>query len=137
MRYLVSLKQTLKKLVLTITLLVGSVSVSHAEWTAVSRTADGDIYYVDFERIRKSRGYVYFWTLSDRSKPTAYGDLSMLIYGEADCNQFRYRNLQIAYYTGPMSTGTRSSFDSSPSKDWTYPHPQSVYEILLNIVCSK
>jgi len=60
----------MKKITLLLTTLVFSLtmmfaSTSYAEWTEVSEGVDGDTYYVDFERIRKHGGYVYFWYLID------------------------------------------------------------------------
>ena len=40
----------------------------------------GDTFYVDFERIRKHGGYVYFWYLWDLLKPTNRGILSDKTY---------------------------------------------------------
>lgn len=132
-----SMKQTLKTLTLTIALLLGSVSVSYAEWTKVSENIDGDVNYVDFERIRKNQKYVYFWELMDFLKPTQFGDLSILTYVEGDCNMFRHRSLQISYYTEHMGRGTRSTFDSNPLKEWKHPRPNSKYENILKSVCSR
>jgi len=61
----------MKKLILI--LLFSTVmfsSPSYAEWTKVNKDADGNTNYVDFERIRKHVGYVYYWELSDYLKPT-------------------------------------------------------------------
>ena len=33
---------------------------SYAKWTKVSKNVSGDTFYVDFERIRKVYGYVYY-----------------------------------------------------------------------------
>ena len=131
------MKQTLKTLTLVIALLVGSVSVSHAEWTEVSRNIGGDTVYVDFERIRKNGGYIYFWELINFLKPSKLGYLSTISYIEGDCNIFRYRNLQISYYTEHIGRGTRSIFDSNPSKEWQYVPPNSTYEIVLKSVCNR
>jgi len=43
-------------------------STSFAEWTKVSENVS-TTFYVDFERIRKHGGYVYFLWLSDYLKP--------------------------------------------------------------------
>ena len=47
---------------------------SYAKWTKVGESVTGSTFYVDFERIRKHDGYVYFWRLHGRLKPTKYGD---------------------------------------------------------------
>ena len=54
----------MKKLTLIFTLLFSTVmfsSTSSAEWTEIGENVGRDTYYVDFERIRKVDGYVYFW----------------------------------------------------------------------------
>ena len=127
----------MKTLLLTIALLVGSLSVSNAEWTKVSETVDGNILYVDFERIRKNGGYVYFWDLMDNAKPTKHGDLSSIAYRKADCNVFRYKYLKDSYYTEPMGRGSPSTSSNKPDKDWSYPPPDSAIEAVLESVCSQ
>jgi hypothetical protein len=37
-----------------------------ADWTKVDVSVSGNTHYVDFERIRKHGGYVYFWDLQDK-----------------------------------------------------------------------
>ena len=68
----------MRKLTLLLTTLVFSLtmfaSTSYAEWTKVDESVDGDTFYVDFERIRKVDGYVYWWSLRDYSKPDKYGE---------------------------------------------------------------
>ena len=57
------------KTLLTITTLVFTLmlsSTSFAEWTEVSNNmVEQNTYFVDFERIRKVDGFVYFWDLTD------------------------------------------------------------------------
>jgi len=112
-------------------------SVANAEWTAVgeSKTA-GDTYYVDFERIKKQDGKVYYWALCDYLKPSPTGVMSETIYTEAECGSFRYRWLTDTFYKGPMATGDVSSSNNTPMKNWYYPSSDSVAEIILNAVCN-
>ena len=76
-------------LIFALTFSVMFSSSSYAGWTKVGENASGDTYYVDFERIRKHDGYVYFWQLSDYLKPTEYGILSAKVYKQGDCRSFR------------------------------------------------
>ena len=46
---------------------------SYAEWTKVSEDVDGNTFYVDFDRIRKVDGNVYYWGLTDYFKPNKVG----------------------------------------------------------------
>ena len=54
----------MRKLTVLLTTLVFSLTMfasrSYAEWTKVGEIPDGTTFYVDFERIRKHDGYVYF-----------------------------------------------------------------------------
>jgi hypothetical protein len=63
----------MKKLTLIFTLVFSTVmfsSPSYSKWTKVDETANGNTYYVDFERIRKVDGYVYFWRMENWLEPT-------------------------------------------------------------------
>ena len=69
----------MKKLLLIFTLLFSTLmfsTPSYGEWTKVGANVRGTNFYVDFDRIRKHDGYVYFWTLNDYLKPTKRGTLS-------------------------------------------------------------
>ena len=110
-------------------------STSYADWTKAGAGLNGDTYYVDFERIRKVDGYVYFWELVDYLKPTKYGDLSAKVYRQGDCKLFRYKNLSISFHKGPMGGGT-GQFNNTPDKDWRYPPPNSANEHILKRVCA-
>ena len=64
----------MKTLALILTLLFSTVmfsSTSYAEWTKVGESMTGRIYYVDFRRIKKDRGYVYWWEMTDYLKPVS------------------------------------------------------------------
>ena len=111
-------------------------STSSAEWTEVG-WKDETTYYVDFERIRKHDGYVYYWNLADELKPTKFGNLSSKSYEQVDCKMLRYKVLSDSYYTEPMGRGIRSASSNEPDKEWNYPSPNSVDEELLKTVCSR
>jgi hypothetical protein len=122
-------------LILALTFSVMFSSTSFAGWTRVGETVDGDNFYVDFERIRKHGGYVYFWYLSDRLKPSKFGDFSAKTYSQGDCKLFRHKWLDISYHTQPMGKGTPSTTGAPKGQKWRYPHPDSVIEAVLKDVC--
>ena len=109
-----------------------SPSTSFAGWTKVSENVDGDTFYVDFERIKKHDGYVYYWYLIDYLKPT-FGDLSAKTYNQGDCKTFRYKWLSMSFHREPMGGGTGK--DEKPDKEWRYPPPDTVIETILKSVC--
>ena len=126
----------MKKLTL-LTALIFTVmfsSTSFADWTKVGENADAT-FYVDFERIRKHGGYVYWWVLGDYLKPTELGHLSGKLYNQGDCKLFRYKILSDSYYKEPMGGGTPSTSSNKPDKEWNYPPPDSSTEVALKAVC--
>ena len=108
-------------------------SVSFAEWTLVSTGVDGDEFFVDFDRIRKNDGFIYYWVLTNRLEPTKNGTLSTQEYNKADCKLFRIQNLSFSFYKLQNADG--EGITDTTVQDWNYPQPNSVYEILLNSVC--
>ena len=132
----------MKKLLLIFTLLCSTLmfsTPSHGEWTKVSESVEGNTFYVDFDRIRKHDGYVYYWELLDYLKPTeGVGDLSDKLYKQVDCKLFRYKWLSASFFKEPMGKGTSDSIEISPkNKVWKYPIPDSSTERVLKRVCSQ
>jgi len=130
----------MKKLLLTFTLLFSTLmfsTPSYGEWTKVSENMSGDTYYVDFERIRKHNGYVYFWQLSDYSKPTEFRELSSKTYKQVDCKLFRFKFLSGSFHKEPMGNGPgKVLIAKGKSGDWNYPPPNSSSEGMLKAVCN-
>ena len=123
----------MRKLAILFILLVSTVmfsSPSYAEWTKVSSSRGGaNIFYVDFERIRKHGGYVYFWYLLDLLKPFK-GALSSKLYAQGDCKLFRFKNLSSSLHKEPMGGGT-GEIHNPKNPEWDYPPPNSPIETIL------
>ena len=111
-------------------------STSFAEWTKLGENNEGSNFYVDFERIRKHDGYVYFWKLSGSPKPNKFGALSVKIYSEGDCKLFRFKTLSFSFHKEPMGGGT-GNVQEPVKKGWKYPSPNSADERILEMVCSQ
>jgi hypothetical protein len=125
----------MKKLALIFALLFSTPSL--AEWTNVSKNVDGDVFYVDFDIIRKHDGYLYYWVLTDYLKPSQSGTLSATTYWQGDCKLFRHKTLSFSFYKQPMGRG--SADVQEPTKEfqgWQYPPPSSLFEETLKSVCS-
>jgi hypothetical protein len=121
---------------LALTFFVMFSSSSYAGWTKVGKNTAGTTYYLDFERIRKYNGYVYYWMLSDYLKASLTGTLSSKVYSQCDCKLFRFKGLSYSYHKEPMGGGTGNT-DSVPDKEWKYPRPNSVDEEVLQTVCNR
>ena len=131
----------MKKLLLIFTLLFSTLmfsTPSYGEWTNVVKTVEGDTFYVDFDRVRKHDGYVYWWNLSDYLKPTEHMILSHKTYHQGDCELFRHKYLSWSFHKEPMGEGTGETRElTGKHKDWQYPPPDSSIETILKRVCSQ
>ena len=105
-----------------------------ADWTTVGKNVDGTTFYVDFERIKKHDGHVYYWFLTDFLKPTKTGDLSSKTYNQGDCKLFRFKTLSYSFHKEPMGGGT-GDVQESVKKGWKYSPPDSSGETILKTVC--
>jgi len=136
----------MRKLLILFTLLFSTVmfsSTSFAEWTKVG-VSEGvgttkwkqlrNNLYVDFERIRKVDGYVYWWELEDYLKPDKFGTFSWKAYKQGDCKLFRFMELSGSSHKEPMSRGSGDRWNVK-NPEWEYPSPNSSGETILKSVC--
>ena len=91
---------------------------------------------MDFERIRKHDGYVYYWTLVDYLKPDKDGDWSEKNYIQVDCKLFRFKILSGSFHKEPMGRGTPETV-TPKNPQWEYPSPNSVHESHTESVCNR
>ena len=129
----------MKKLLLIFTLLFTSVffsSPSYAEWTKVLEV-QGNTFYVDFDKIKKTDDYVYFWQLVDLSKPTEQGVLSDKSYLQGSCKLLQFKSLSFSSYKKPMGGETPSESSNKPDTEWIKTPPNSAIETVLKSVCSR
>ena len=110
-------------------------SISFAGWTKVGKNVIGKTFYVDFKRIRKFDGYVYFWWLIDYLKSTTYNDLSVKMYEQGDCKLFRIKNLHWTFHQKLMGRG--DGIIEKITDKWKYPLPDSSGETVLKTVCAN
>ena len=112
-------------------------SASFAEWVKLSTTLEEDTsFYVDIGRIKKHKGFVYYWGLDDFVFPDEEGDLSVTKYVQVDCNLLRRRILNGNSYVGPMGSGKLSSSYQPENPKWDYAPPGSSMEEILETVCN-
>ena len=109
---------------------------SYAKWKQVGENKKGTIYYVDFERVSKRGGYVFWWELGDRLESNTNGYLSNKAYKQGDCKLLRYKYLSHTYHIEKMGGGNGETVTPKNS-NWFYPSPNSSIEYLLKSVCSR
>ena len=126
------------KTLLTISTLLFTLmfsSTSFAGWTKVDESEIGN-HYVDFDKIRKQDGHVYYWYLIDYLRSDPDGDLSYKNYKQGDCKLFRFKSLSFSFHKDPMGGGTGET-GNPENPEWNYPSPDSVNKILLKKVCDR
>jgi hypothetical protein len=92
---------------------------SYAGWTKVAEAMNGDKYYVDFEIIKQQNGYIFWWQLTDRLKPSPTGVSSGKFYFQSDCKILSYKILSFSAHKEPMGEGI-GKVDNTPDKEWGY-----------------
>ena len=122
-------------ILLALTFSVMFSSPSFTDWKKAGESVDGDTFYVDFERIRKHGGYVYYWQLEDLLKPDKHADSSVKVYKQGDCKLFRYKGLSWSFHKEPMGGGTGLT-DNTPDKEWRHLSPKSIDGTTLKSVCA-
>jgi hypothetical protein len=128
-------KRIFAPIIVAITFSLSFSSASFAGWTKVSESVNQVTFHLDFSRMRKNGGYVYFWLLQSNPKPNENGTRSLKIYAQADCNVFRFKYLSFFVHTEPMGVG--DGHEATIEQKWLYPVPDSSYEIVLKEVCSR
>ena len=128
-----------KSLTTILTLLFTAMlsSTSFAEWTKVTESSEAPVhsFYIDFDRIRKADGYIYFWMLADYAKPiTDIKVLSTKQYIQGDCKVFRLKVLSYTYHKKPMGSDYGET-EEAVNKEWEYPPPGSISEKVLERAC--
>ena len=125
----------MKHLTLILTLFFSTMfaSPAYADWERGASSMEGDVIYVDFDRIRTNGGYVYYWELGDYLEPKSE-TLSVKTYNQGDCEMFRYRTLNATFYKQPMGEGSGEIY-SPPNPEWKYPAPNIRGEYILKLVC--
>jgi hypothetical protein len=109
-------------------------SPSYAIWTEVGKNMGGNTFYVDYEKIKKQGGFVYWWSLLDFLKPLDGKYLSHKVYTQGDCSLSRFLTVSSHLHNEPMGRGNK--YTSKPPKKWRYPSPNSVNKTILKSVCS-
>ena len=121
-------------LILSLMFIVTLSSPSYAKWEKVTQNSVFTTY-VDFERIRKVDGYVYYWQMFDYPKINELGNHSVQRYDQGDCKLFRHKSLSVSRHKEVMGGGA-GIITNLKNLEWFYPTPNSVDETVLKKVCA-
>ena len=131
----------MKKLLLTIILVLISKNTMAEEWTkmAESDNESGYTAYVDLTSIRKAGNKVKMWTLYDykiEQKAAGAIFLSKTIRREFDCKGGHTRILAFKLFSWNMERGKRIRTYNQPQQ-WEEIQPVNKDETGWNIACGK
>ena len=102
------MEKYIKKLLLL--LLISLSFNSYGEWTKTNMDVNGVSYYIDFETVKQSKGYVLWWEMRDLPESNEDGDMSAQIFIKGDCESSRNTFLQIVTYKKSMGDGKAETF---------------------------
>ena len=125
---------------LNITLLISSVifsSTSYAEWTKLTTSTDGYVFYIDYESIRKKDGFSYYWSLVNFPTSNEDKELSAITLRQGDCGLFRYKLLTQSHYKKYMGNGNPSKSENYDNAKWKFAQPNSINYDALRLICNK
>ena len=109
----------------------------NAKWEKVTQGLNGQDFYIDTEKIQESENYVYFWQLINYLQPDEYGDLSARIFIEADCKNFSFRWLYLAYHKEAMAADNAKVAQASKIvSNWQNPYIKSTSKAVLEHACN-
>lgn len=135
---MILVKKTLRPFGLVL-ILLGSVIIlpvtANAEWTKIIKNDAGNTFFVDFERILKKDGYLYFWSLINRQNENHLGYRSTQVYRQTDCKMSRFKILKYSFHEQQMGNENGTSIDTK-KPNWEFPSPSSVEELLLKVICN-
>ncbi len=108
-----------------------------ADWELVGSSKSGYDYYIDFERIKQSNGYVYFWRLNSFEKNTKHGIGSFMGFYEGDCRNIKIKSLSGVAYSEKMGQGEIIGTKNLENyiRDWESIIPNSTGEDVLLKAC--
>ena len=129
----------MKRLLITIFLLLTVQSTSFAEWTLVTSSNEYK-FYIDFETIKTRGEYSYHWELSNKVNPTVEEIqnpqiyLSNFRYVKVNCSLSAFMYMQITRFK--YHDGKGKSRAIQPDSAWRYAIPGTIGESLINVVCN-
>jgi hypothetical protein len=95
---------------------------------------EGTSYYLNYDSIKKSRDFVYWWQLADYTNPVE-GYYSLTKYRQGDCDVMRIKDLSYVFHKGNMGEG--EALKLKPEDGWRYPEPLSGDSVILkSTVCA-
>jgi hypothetical protein len=106
------------------------ITAEGADWVKASESQN-DIWYVDVSSIKQVTSAQYkAWIKMEDLKPKDFK--TSKTYTLFDCSERKYKDIQSAYYKTDGNIILNSG-----KEEWAYVIPESIWENVLNFVCTR
>lgn len=116
-----------------------SQSVS-AAWVDIGYGTSTSSFFIDFDTLQKNGNFVRVWTKQEYKSPrqTASNAIfqSESFYTEFDCKEKKFRALSSNTYAESELKGGLVASKTTPNP-WNFVPPDTIANVMLNIVCKK
>ena len=124
----------MKKLIILFLFL--PVFANASNWILVSKSTDGDSYYLDSQSIMYNGNEVSYWAKVNYKSRNKFGDLSSKEQWAINCRTRESNLLYMNSYSDFDNRGTTTGSYKAPA-DWRPIAPDSIAEEILKFVCKK
>ena len=126
--------KSLKLLIIAGTLIFLSEG-ANAEWTLVTENQALDLYYLDWDTLKRADGNRQIWMIQDHKNANKNGVVSNLSMTEFDCKGQRFRFKRTIAY--PDHLGNGKVLGTVTSDEWIEMPPGTSIDGRARLVCSK
>jgi hypothetical protein len=119
-------------------LLLIAINANAELWDAAVTSETGTTFFYDPTNIIRDGNMVKYWELENYSKPLIAGNIILLsskIQMLVDCQNKKYKNLNIFDYSKSFATGDLVHVDLTGNSPWNLITPGSVDNALFDFVC--
>ena len=114
------------------------LSIKANDWTEITKGKNGHTFFVNMERLKEDKDFIYFWQLINYKEKDEYGDMSAKIYVQGECETFKFKWLKVSYHK--MYMGRDYVKPGKPSdlvSGWQFPITNSTSYTVLDHVCKN
>ena len=108
---------------------------ANAQWTLVTENQALDLFYLDWNTLKRIDGNRQIWMIQDHKTSNKNGVVSNLALTEFDCKGQRFRFKRIIAY--PDHLGNGKALGTVTPDEWMEMPPGTSIDGIARLVCSK
>jgi len=126
----------MKKIIISIMLLVISNNSYPQNWVKYGSDSKGDTYYVDIDSTKLINGIIYFLGLRNLVKPDKnFGSLSSSGEFKVDCLEYKTMLINYKFYSDSMAKGKLINSFAVQNQVWFHPPPNTIGDKQIKFIC--